>query len=865
MADVRIVNDGQNQGPIISANVRQLARGNALLVAQVNASGDIVNPGGSGGSGGDGAINDGANAAIKATVRDYANSNPLAVVLTNVSGDAYNAGGGSGVGSNVNIDQVGGTATAVNAGNADNGTLRVVIASDQGQIPVAANFVPPVTGVQIVGGAVGGKVGVSGDVSIRNLNPGQDSVRIHGGQIGVTGDVLLRTNTGTDIGNVGIKSGQEINVREQAKIGTHVAGGQIGVTGDVNVTATNLDIRDLSQASDSVGVHQKSPWATSVTGDVSTTPAAGNVWPVRQTSPMAMAITGDGGVQATVRDYPNSNPIAVVLTNVSGDTYNAGAGSGGGDGTIIDGVDPSIKATVKDYSNSNPLAVILVNASGDAYNGNQSTVSVSKWNLTPTQDSVHVNSGRIGITGDVVYLSPTTDSVHINSGLIGVTGDRSITDGVTSSIKATVKDFANSNPLAVVLVNSSGDVYNAGGGGGAASNVNINQVGGNSTAVNAGNADNGTLRVVIASDQGQIPVSSSFTPPVTGVQIVGGAVGGAVGITGDVNVTASNLNVGANQKGAWAVSLTGDTVVSVVQKSPFATAITGDVLLRSNPGVVIGNIGSPIGAQIVGGAVGGTVGISGDASIAITQKSTLAVAVTGDVLLRANPGVVIGNIGSPVGVQVVGGAVGGAVGVSGDILLRAGSLADPRGPIGVQVVGDNTGRYGVSGDVSIKPSTTTNIGRFAISGDTGLSDGSDRSILATVKDYTNSNPLTVVLVNPSGDAYLPVPEEPICATIPFRITAAGTTTIAGPYNGRVIKVSAYAVQAESDTAQFNFGSGASGDRLSHQWLLNAREGANAAVPAPAYIFKTGLNRALVIENAGANIRGSVTFHTGDAF
>lgn len=49
-------------------------------------------------SGADGAILDGASAAIKATVRDYANSNPLAVVLTDTSGDAYVASGGAGGG-----------------------------------------------------------------------------------------------------------------------------------------------------------------------------------------------------------------------------------------------------------------------------------------------------------------------------------------------------------------------------------------------------------------------------------------------------------------------------------------------------------------------------------------------------------------------------------------------------------------------------------------------------------------------------------------------------------------------------------------------------------------------------------------------
>jgi len=46
-------------------------------------------------AGGDGAIQDGASAAIEATVRDYVNSNPIAVTLTDANGDYTAAGGGT--------------------------------------------------------------------------------------------------------------------------------------------------------------------------------------------------------------------------------------------------------------------------------------------------------------------------------------------------------------------------------------------------------------------------------------------------------------------------------------------------------------------------------------------------------------------------------------------------------------------------------------------------------------------------------------------------------------------------------------------------------------------------------------------------
>ena len=197
----------------------------------------------------------------------------------------------------------------------------------------------------------------------------------------------------------------------------------------------------------------------------------------------------------------------------------------------------------------------------------------------------------------------------------------------------------------------------------------------------------------------------------------------------------------------------------------------------------------------------------------------------------------------------------------------SGSFAASQVPVtGVQIVGGSVGgKFSTSGDIGVIPSST-NSTRFPVSGDNGISDGVDRTILATVKDYPNSNPLTVVLVNPSGDAYIPIPEKPILVTRSGRITSSGTIVIAGPYNGRVIKVSRYELQSEADTAQCRFGSNASGEALTNQWLLNSREGVVEAVSplGGGYVFKTQLNQSLVIESAGNNFRYSVSFHSGDS-
>jgi hypothetical protein len=55
------------------------------------------------------------------------------------------------------------------------------------------------------------------------------------------------------------------------------------------------------------------------------------------------------------------------------------------------------------------------------------------------------------------------NAVRVNV-VAGGAGDGSILDGVSSSIKATVRDYANSNPVAVVLTDSNGDFAAAGAG-----------------------------------------------------------------------------------------------------------------------------------------------------------------------------------------------------------------------------------------------------------------------------------------------------------------------------------------------------------------------------------------------------------------
>ena len=80
------------------------------------------------------------------------------------------------------------------------------------------------------------------------------------------------------------------------------------------------------------------------------------------TTPIARTTTDEGNSTAEVvhsRQY---------VWDAGGGTWvkgTAAAGGGGGDGAILDGVSASIKATVFDFTNSNPVAVVLRDTAGD--------------------------------------------------------------------------------------------------------------------------------------------------------------------------------------------------------------------------------------------------------------------------------------------------------------------------------------------------------------------------------------------------------------------------------------------------------------------------------------------------------------------
>lgn len=271
------------------------------------------------------------------------------------------------------------------------------------------------------------------------------------------------------------------------------------------------------------------------------------------------------------------------------------------------------------------------------------------------------------------------------------------------------------------------------------------------------------------------------------------------------------------------------------QSGAWSVAISGDILTRANPGVNIGNIGSPIGVQIVGGSIGGQTSPSGDFPVRIAA-ATILLGISGDVSTTPKAGQTwLVSQQQVVGVQIVGGAIGGKVGPSGDF--------------------------------TITPSTT-NAARIPVSGDKYLTDGANQGTRATVKSYTNSNPLTVVLVNSTGDAYNPSDRaKPIVLETKAGLdTTQGSYVVATAAAGKRLWVTRYEFQGTGVRSYMHLAAAASGAQLTPRWILDTSiEGkVYCAETYPTGLFCTPPGGSLSLEMAGQNTQYALSYFTGDA-
>jgi hypothetical protein len=111
---------------------------------------------------------------------------------------------------------------------------------------------------------------------------------------------------------------------------------------------------------------------------------------------------GGGGGGSAIQDNLIIND-ALKVVNPDG-TNISGGGGGSGNGAILDGSNSTIKASVLDYTNSNPLAVRLTDTSGD-YVGAGAGTQYTDGNATPTHPT-----GTIAVFNDGGTITAVSDT-----------------------------------------------------------------------------------------------------------------------------------------------------------------------------------------------------------------------------------------------------------------------------------------------------------------------------------------------------------------------------------------------------------------------------------------------------------------------
>ena len=491
-------------------------------------------------------------------------------------------------------------------------------------------------------------------------------------------------------------------------------------------------------------------------------------------------------------------------------------------------------ASVKRFTRSNPVAVVLVNASGDVYNALSSQAGSGG-------DGAILDGADTGVRATVkdyansnplaVVLTNVSGDVYNALGAASG-GDGALLDGSDNGIRATVKDYGNSNPLTVVLVNVSGDAYNASSGGSGGDGA-IND--GANSAIKATVLTEPTARPTAADNPLLVQMADDLTRELgkiqspIGVQILGGSMGAQVSASGDFDIRDLTLNdkvtIGAV---TVPIGVTGDVSTTPKAGSTWPISSGSDLNVREQ---------SKIGVHVDSGRVG----VTGDVSTTPKAGSTWPISADSGLNVREQ---------AKIGVHVDSGRVS----VTGDILLRS-----------------NTGTD--IGDVGIKSSEEIGVRQLgawngATSGDQRLVDGVDNTIKATVRDYSGSNPVAVVLTNSTGDTYNAGTKRPILTTT-AGITASGegSLTLVGAVAGRKIKVTRVELQGVDNTGRVHFASGASGSQLSVQWDLNSREGVVEYVSPvdDGYLFSTAAGSLLSLERGSAKpVKYAISYHTEDA-
>lgn len=305
---------------------------------------------------------------------------------------------------------------------------------------------------------------------------------------------------------------------------------------------------------------------------------------------------------------------------------------------ISDGVSSSIKATVKDYANSNPVAVVLVDTSGDAYAGSDATSANQVLEIAEltelSQQSLDFDTGA-GTDAQVIFgialpasggavaggtstnplrvdpTGTTAQPVTDNGGSLTVDGTVAVTNAGLTELAAAINGSSqldvNIAATVAIPVTQSGTW----------DEVGINDSGNSITVDNptlslvGGGVEAAALRVTIASDStGVLSVDDNGTSLTVDGTVAVSSVGGTVAVT----QSGTWDEVGINDSGN---SITVDnSTLAVVGGGTEATALRVTVANDSTGVLSVDDNGSSL-------TVDGTVAVSSvGGTVAVTQSGT---------------------------------------------------------------------------------------------------------------------------------------------------------------------------------------------------------------------------------------------------
>ncbi len=123
-----------------------------------------------------------------------------------------------------------------------------------------------------------------------------------------------------------------------------------------------------------------------------------------------VAVGSPAPIEAQPVGWKDANGNVVIPTLDGSGKLPVAASVTSSGGAINDGVDSSIKATVQDYTNSNPLAVVLTNTSGTAYiaSGSSSSTTSTLSNVSDSASSVTVLASNAARLGFMLYNDSTS-------------------------------------------------------------------------------------------------------------------------------------------------------------------------------------------------------------------------------------------------------------------------------------------------------------------------------------------------------------------------------------------------------------------------------------------------------------------------